>query len=70
MLPEPSVQLPDVATNTRRSIGQGNALRLQVTRTISKGIYRFASEDGIATILETYQRAFAHAKRFIYQPAP
>jgi len=66
LLPEPSSQLPEVATHTHRSTSRGKVLRLQVTRTIPKGIYSFAPEDGIATILETYQRAFAQAKRFIY----
>jgi phosphatidylserine/phosphatidylglycerophosphate/cardiolipin synthase-like enzyme len=66
LLPEPSAQVPEVATHTRRSTSRGKAVRLQVTRTIPKGIYSFAPEDGIATILETYQRAFAQAKRFIY----
>lgn len=66
LLPEPSAQFPEVATNTRRSMSGGTSIRLQVTRTIPKGIYNFAPEDGIATILETYQRAFAQAKRFIY----
>ncbi|HET7640761.1 MAG TPA: phospholipase D family protein, partial [Ktedonobacteraceae bacterium] len=66
LLPEPLVQLPEVTTNIRRSVSTENALRLQVTRTIPKGIYSFVPEDGIATILETYKRAFAQAKRFIY----
>jgi phosphatidylserine/phosphatidylglycerophosphate/cardiolipin synthase-like enzyme len=66
LFPESSAQLPEVTTNTRRSTGTGNAIRLQVTRTIPKGIYSFAPEDGIATILDIYKRAFAKAKQFIY----
>jgi phosphatidylserine/phosphatidylglycerophosphate/cardiolipin synthase-like enzyme len=66
LLPEPSAQLPEVSTNTRRSTNQGKAVRLQVTWTIPKDIYSFAPEDGIATILEAYQRTFTQAKRFIY----
>ncbi|HEY5003855.1 MAG TPA: phospholipase D family protein [Ktedonobacteraceae bacterium] len=41
-------------------------IRIQVVRTIPKGIYDFAPEEGIATILESYQRAFASARRSIY----
>jgi phosphatidylserine/phosphatidylglycerophosphate/cardiolipin synthase-like enzyme len=41
-------------------------IRIQVIRTIPKGIYNFAPEEGIATILESYQYAFAGAKRSIY----
>lgn len=66
LLPESYSQLSDVATSKHRSKSKGNTLQLQVTRTIPKGIYRFTPEDGIATILETYQRVFAQAKRFIY----
>ncbi len=66
LLPEPSAQLPKVTTNIHHSASTENAIRLQVTRTIPKGIYSFTPEDSIATILETYQLAFAHAKRFIY----
>ncbi|HET7641032.1 MAG TPA: phospholipase D family protein, partial [Ktedonobacteraceae bacterium] len=40
-------------------------IRIQVTRTIPDRTYPFAG-DGIATILETYQKAFAQAKRSIY----
>jgi phosphatidylserine/phosphatidylglycerophosphate/cardiolipin synthase-like enzyme len=66
LLPQPSVQLPEETTKTRHSTRTGNAVRLQVTRTIPRGIYSFTQDDGIATILDTYQRAFAQAKRFIY----
>jgi len=66
ILPEPFAPLSEDTTNTRRSASTRNANRLQVTRTIPKGIYGFASEDGIATILDTYKRAFAQAKQFIY----
>jgi phosphatidylserine/phosphatidylglycerophosphate/cardiolipin synthase-like enzyme len=65
-LPESSAQLPEVTTSTGRSTGTGNAVHLQVIRTIPKGIYNFAPDEGIATILETYKRAFAQAKQFIY----
>jgi phosphatidylserine/phosphatidylglycerophosphate/cardiolipin synthase-like enzyme len=40
-------------------------LRMQVVRTIPDRIYEFAP-DGIATILDSYTRAFAHAKHSIY----
>jgi phosphatidylserine/phosphatidylglycerophosphate/cardiolipin synthase-like enzyme len=66
LLPQPSVQLPEETTKTRHSTRTGNAVRLQVTRTIPRGIYSFTQDDGIATILDTYKRAFAQAKRFIY----
>lgn len=46
--------------------GTGGAIRLQATRTIPKGAYSFAPEDGITTIVESYKHAFARAKRFIY----
>ncbi len=39
---------------------------IQVTRTIPRGTYRFASQEGIATVLETYEKAFTQAQRFIY----
>ncbi len=66
LLAEPVAQFPEANTNARRSTRTGNAVRLQVIRTIPKGIYSFAPEDGIATILDTYKRAFARAKQFIY----
>jgi phosphatidylserine/phosphatidylglycerophosphate/cardiolipin synthase-like enzyme len=66
VLPESSSQLSRVLTPIHRSKNRENTLRLQVIRTIPKGIYSFAPEDGIASILETYQRAFDQAKRFIY----
>ncbi len=55
-----------VPQKTRRSAYAADMPQIQVIRTIPQGIYRFAPEDGIATILETYQRAFAGAQRFIY----
>jgi phosphatidylserine/phosphatidylglycerophosphate/cardiolipin synthase-like enzyme len=45
---------------------QESPIRIQVVRTIPKGIYDFAPEEGIATILESYRRAFAAARRSIY----
>ncbi len=66
LLSEPAALLPEAIANTRRSTHTGHAVRLQVIRTIPEGIYSFAPEDGIATILDTYKRAFARAKRFIY----
>lgn len=66
ILPEPLEQLPEGTTNTHRFANTRNAIHLQVTRTIPKGIYGYVPEDGIATILDTYKRAFAHAKQFIY----
>ncbi|MEO7020805.1 MAG: phospholipase D family protein [Ktedonobacteraceae bacterium] len=66
VLPEPATTLSVVPANTHYSPYTENTPYVQVIRTIPKGLYRFAPEDGIATILETYQRAFASAKRFIY----
>src|SRR5579863_1042249 len=66
ILPESTSQLPTAPTRAAHSLRAKNSIRLQVTRTIPKGAYRFAPEDGIATILDTYKRAFAQAKRFIY----
>ena len=43
-----------------------HAPSIQVIRTIPKGTYAFAPEDGIATILDAYRRAFTRAKRHIY----
>jgi len=66
ILPEPVTQLQELPTNARRFSNTSNTIHIQVTRTIPKGIYGFVSEDGIATILETYKRAFAQAKKIIY----
>lgn len=66
LLPEPAAALPEAITNTHRSTRRGHAVRLQVIRTIPAGIYSFAQDEGIATILDTYKRAFARAKRVIY----
>ena len=66
ILPEPVTQPQEFSTKARRFSNTSNTLHMQVTRTIPKGIYGFVSEDGIATILETYKRAFAQAKKFIY----
>lgn len=52
--------------NTPQLAHTDDTVRLQVVRTIPKGGYPFTEEDGIATILETYQRIFAQAKRSIY----
>jgi phosphatidylserine/phosphatidylglycerophosphate/cardiolipin synthase-like enzyme len=41
-------------------------IRMQVIRTIPNRTYPFVPEQGIATILETYKRAFANAQRSIY----
>lgn len=49
-----------------RIMDAGSRALIQVTRTIPKGTYGFAPEEGISTILESYQRAFAQAKRHIY----
>lgn len=64
----PEITAPIPAKQRRRASlpGTRNTVQLQVTRTIPKGSYRFAPEDGITTILDSYKRAFAHAKRFIY----
>jgi phosphatidylserine/phosphatidylglycerophosphate/cardiolipin synthase-like enzyme len=66
ILPEPVTQLQELSTKTRRFSNTSNTIQMQVTRTIPKGIYSFVAEDGLATILETYKRAFAQAKKFIY----
>jgi phosphatidylserine/phosphatidylglycerophosphate/cardiolipin synthase-like enzyme len=66
LLPDSIAQLSKVTKDTQRTTSSENAIRMQVTRTIPKGIYGFVSDDGIATILDTYKRAFSHAKRFIY----
>ncbi|HEY6407307.1 MAG TPA: hypothetical protein VIY29_07565, partial [Ktedonobacteraceae bacterium] len=55
ILPEPPPSTPAASNNTNRSAGTGNPIHLQVVRTIPQGIYDFAPENGIATILETYQ---------------
>lgn len=65
ILAESFAQLPEAASSTPPS-WTGNAIHMQVTRTIPKGLYDFVSEDGITTILDTYKRAFAQAKQFIY----
>jgi len=68
-----SLILPEIATPppaSQRRLphlpGIGDTVRLQVTRTIPEGSYHFAPEEGITTILESYKRAFARARRFIY----
>lgn len=66
ILPEVSAPLPGRRHGVSYVLEGESAARLQVTRTIPKGTYRFAPEDGITTILETYKRAFTRAKRFIY----
>jgi phosphatidylserine/phosphatidylglycerophosphate/cardiolipin synthase-like enzyme len=66
LLPQPSAELPEDTTKTRQPTRTESAICLQVTRTIPTGIYSFTQEDGIATILDTYKRAIAQAKRFIY----
>ncbi|HEY6542494.1 MAG TPA: phospholipase D family protein [Ktedonobacteraceae bacterium] len=66
ILPEISAPPPTRQRRLTRLPGTGDSTLLQVTRTIPKGSYRFAQEDGITTILESYKRAFARAKRFIY----
>ncbi len=66
ILPEITEPLPKSHSGITRVLKAGNDVRLQVTRTIPKGTYRFAPEDGITTILETYKRAFARARSFIY----
>ena len=66
VLPETTPAPSNAANNTALATGMHSSVQLQVTRTIPKGIYKFAPDDGISTILETYKRAFAHAKRYIY----
>ncbi|GER87617.1 phospholipase [Dictyobacter vulcani] len=45
---------------------QVEKIQMQVVRTIPRNTYAFALEDGISTILDAYQRAFAQAQRSIY----
>ncbi|GCE26240.1 phospholipase [Dictyobacter alpinus] len=45
---------------------QVEKIQMQVVRTIPRNTYTFALEDGIATIMDVYQRAFARAQRSIY----
>ncbi len=61
-------EMPALPTNSKSSRfpGMDSTVRLQVTRTIPKEVYTFTPEEGISTILQTYKRAFANAKRFIY----
>lgn len=60
-------QMDDLLDETvTASQPQESPIRIQVVRTIPKGIYDFASEEGIATILEAYQHAFTSARRSIY----
>ena len=66
LLPETATAVPTAAPSTPYAASQRQAGGLQVTRTIPKGIYRFAPQDGLATIVETYRRAFSQAKRYIY----
>lgn len=66
ILPEVTVPTPPKQRYRAFLPGIVNPVQLQVTRTIPRGSYRFAPEDGITTILESYKRAFARAKRFIY----
>jgi phosphatidylserine/phosphatidylglycerophosphate/cardiolipin synthase-like enzyme len=65
-LDEPLTDAP-VAEHTvgkpEHTVGE---LRLQVVRTIPDRMYKFAPEEGIATILQTYQQAFSQAQQFIY----
>ena len=64
---DPTLQLPlpSASVKPRRPVPDAATSAIQVIRTIPKGTYAFAS-DGIATILEAYQRAFARAKHHIY----
>lgn len=66
ILPEISAPPPASQHHSPLLPGTGGAIRLQATRTIPKGAYSFAPEDGITTIVESYKHAFARAKRFIY----
>ncbi len=54
---EPVIEKPE------HTVGE---LRLQVLRTIPNRMYNFASEEGIATILQVYEQAFSQARQFIY----
>ncbi|HZS75922.1 MAG TPA: phospholipase D family protein [Ktedonobacteraceae bacterium] len=62
LLPEASSPL----TAPRRSARSEEPVFLQVVRTIPPGTYKFPPEEGIATILDVYLRAFRQAKDFIY----
>ncbi|HEY0756485.1 MAG TPA: phospholipase D family protein, partial [Ktedonobacteraceae bacterium] len=65
---EPALKLalPARSVKQHRWLRTKNAPAIQVIRTIPQGTYAFAPEDGIATILDAYRRAFAQAKRYIY----
>jgi phosphatidylserine/phosphatidylglycerophosphate/cardiolipin synthase-like enzyme len=70
---DPALLLSDPATlRETASVRQRYFLRnsakaaIQVIRTIPKGMYSFAADEDITTILQAYQRAFARAKRHIY----
>lgn len=62
---KPELYVPEPPPANASAALESN-IRIQVTRTIPDRTYPFAAEDGIATILETYQKAFAQAKRSIY----
>ncbi len=66
ILPELAVPPAGSLPRRPRLPGIESAARLQVTRTIPKESYHFAPEEGITTILESYKRAFARARRYIY----
>ncbi|HJT58070.1 MAG TPA: phospholipase D family protein [Ktedonobacteraceae bacterium] len=57
LVSEPVIEKPE------HTVGE---LRLQVIRTIPNRMYKFAPEEGIATILQAYQQAFSQARQFIY----
>lgn len=47
-------------------LAQVEQIQMQVVRTIPRDTYAFAPEEGIATILDIYQNAFARAQHSIY----
>lgn len=65
---DPALKLeqPIKLRKRRRSSQTKSVPGIQVIRTIPKGLYTFAPEDGIATILDAYRRAFTQARRYIY----
>lgn len=62
-LPDPA---PQPAASTTMPLHKDSSTQIQVVRTIPKGFYDFASEEGITTILASYLRAFARARQHIY----
>ena len=61
-----TLMYPVVEVEADAALAGGADIPIQVIRTIPPQTYAFAGDEGIATVLESYQRAFARAKHFIY----